>query len=374
MTHSLWEDRSFLGQPDLVVVGGGLTGLFTALHTKRKDASRKVLVLERGPHPSGASVKNVGFACFGSPSQLLYDLDTEGEDVALGRVEERWRGLNELRQALGDAAIGFEPVGGYEVFRKGDPMHAKVAERLGELNGKLRAIFGEDVFSWTDDRIGGLGLNAGHLAWNALEGAVDSGMLMHALLHRVQGEGADVRFNAAVEGWEDQPHGVELHLADGTRIKAGSAVIATNGYARSLAPSTDIVPGRGQVVLTSEVPGLALKGTFHMREGFYYFRHFHGRVLLGGARHLDIAGETTMEEGTTPLIQGDLERMLREVIIPGKDFRIERRWSGIMGFRAHGGPAVVEYLSPHVVLAAGLGGIGVAVGIRVGRRAADLVG
>ncbi|HMN04549.1 MAG TPA: FAD-dependent oxidoreductase [Flavobacteriales bacterium] len=371
--HSIWEEGAFRKTPDLVVVGAGITGLFTALHAKRDAPLRRVVVLERGPHPSGASVKNVGFACFGSPSQLLYDLDTEGEDVALGRVEERWRGLNELRRTLGDGAIGFEGVGGYEVFQQGDPLHAKVAERLDELNTRLRGIFGQDVFSWADDRIGPMGMSAGHMAWNSLEGAVDSGLLMRSLAHKVQGEDVDIRYNTVVEGWEEQADGVLLRLADGSTLKAGQAVIATNGYARTLVPGSDIVPGRGQVVLTSPIPGLALNGTFHMREGFYYFRHYQGRVLLGGARHLDVAGETTMEEGTTALIQDALEEMLRGTILPGQAFRIEKRWSGIMGFRSHGGPAAVEHLSPHVVLAAGLGGIGVAVGIRVGRKAADLV-
>ena len=67
-----------------------------------------VVVLERGPFPSGASVKNAGFACFGSPSELLADLYNEGTDAMLYRVEERWHGLLELRKELGDATIGFE--------------------------------------------------------------------------------------------------------------------------------------------------------------------------------------------------------------------------------------------------------------------------
>lgn len=373
MMYSIWEELSFRNAPDLVVVGAGITGLFTALHAKLKDPHRRVLVLEKGPYPSGASVKNAGFACFGSPSQLLFDLDHEGEEVMLGRVVERWEGLQELRATLGDQAIGYEPVGGYEVFRGGDPLHGKVSERLCDLNRRLKPIFNQDIFRWTDERIRFLGLDAGHLVWNALEGALDSGRLMHTLLQKAQGAGVEVCFGRAVERWEELLDGVELKLAGGDVLKASQTVIATNGYTRTLVPDTDIVPGRGQVVLTSVIPGLQLEGTFHMDEGFYYFRHFQGRVLLGGGRHLDMAGEATMEEGSTPLIQQALETLLRETILPGRGFRIERRWSGIMGFRSQGGPPVVKRLSPHVVLAAGLGGIGVAVGIRVARKAMELV-
>ncbi len=372
--YSIWESRSFRGDPDLVVVGAGITGLFTALHYKRKFRRKRVVVLERGPHPSGASVKNAGFACFGSPSELLHDIDTEGEAAALHRVEERWRGLVELRETLGDAAIGFEAVGGYELFVKDSPLYTRVAERLDALNAALQGIFGKNVFTWADQRIPALGLNADHLVWNPLEGAVDSGMLMRALLAKVQGEGVEVRFSSSVEGWEEEPDGVEFRLADAGTVKAAQAVIATNGYSRTLIPVIDVLPGRGQVVLTSVIPGLQLKGTFHMDEGFYYFREYDGRVLLGGGRNLNKAGETTTEDGTTPQIQTALEELLRQTILPGRAFSIAQRWSGVMGFGSQGGPPVVERISPNVVAAAGLGGIGVAIGIRVGRLAAELVG
>lgn len=367
--ESIWERRSFNRKTDVAVVGAGITGLFTALHYKREFPRKQVLVLERGPHPSGASVKNAGFACFGSPSELLHDLDHEGAEAMLQRVEQRWRGLAELRETLGDANIGFAPVGGYEVFRNDASLYTRVAERFDALNELLHGIFGKAVFSWADQRAVDMGLAAGHLAWNPLEGAVDSGMLMRALLAKVQGEGVEVRFSATVEGWDDGSDGVEFRTRGGGTLKAGQAVIATNGYSRALIPDIDVLPGRGQVVLTSPIPGLKLQGTFHMDAGYYYFRDYDGRVLLGGGRNLDKAGETTTEDGTTPKIQHALEELLRTTILPGRDFTIEQRWSGVMGFRTQGGPPVVEHLSPNVVVAAGLGGIGVAIGIRVARQA-----
>lgn len=372
--ESIWERGSFGDRHDLVVTGAGITGLFTAWHYLRAHPDARVLVMEKGMHPSGASVKNAGFACFGSPSELLRDMDTEGEEAALQRVKQRWRGLNELRQTLGDQAIGFEAVGGYEYFAADSPLYTRVAGRLSALNEALHDIFGCTVFSMADERCARLGLAPGHLAWNPLEGAVDSGMLMRALLRKVQGEGADIRYNATVDRWEDGPSGVELHMRGGGTVKAAQAVIATNGYSRDLMPGCDILPGRGQVLLTSPIAGLKLKGTFHSEEGYYYFRHYQGRVLLGGGRHLDKAGETTTEEGISPRIQAALEKLLREAILPGVEFNIEHRWSGVMGFRPQGGPPVVGHVSPHVVVAAGLGGIGVAIGIRVARQAAGLVG
>jgi gamma-glutamylputrescine oxidase len=372
---SIWEERSFSGETALAVVGAGITGLFTALHYSRKHPDHRVVVLESGPHPVGASVKNAGFACFGSPSELLHDLDTLGETTALQRVEERWHGLLELRQELGDEAIGFEPVGGYEIFRKDNVLYTRVAERFDGLNAALRGILGKDVFVWADDRITAMGLGAGHMTWNALEGAVDSGKLMRALLRKVQESGVEVRFNAKVGSLDGRTTCRSVaNYTMAQRFTPSMLCSPPTVSAERLAPECGILPARGQVLLTNAIPGLSLKGTFHLDEGYFYFRHYQGRVLIGGGRHLDKAGETTEVDGTTPQIQQALEEVLRTLVLPGKDFSIAQRWSGVMGFREQGGPPLVERLSPRSVLAAGLGGIGVAVGIRVARQAVELVG
>ena len=62
------------------MVGAGLTGLFTALHYKRRFPAHRVLGLERGPHPSGARVKKAGFACLSSPREILADIAGRGSD------------------------------------------------------------------------------------------------------------------------------------------------------------------------------------------------------------------------------------------------------------------------------------------------------
>jgi glycine/D-amino acid oxidase-like deaminating enzyme len=148
--------------------------------------------------------------------------------------------------------------------------------------------------------------------------------------------------------------------------------VATNAWTQELLPQLDVVPARGQVLLTKPVPGLRLRGTYHHDEGFYYFRDHAGGVLLGGGRNLDIPGETTALEGTTPLVQDALVRLLDEMILPGTSYTIARRWSGIMGMGPSTGP-IGERTSERVVAAVRLGGMGVAIGIRVARKAAGMV-
>ncbi|MFT3885286.1 MAG: FAD-dependent oxidoreductase [Flavobacteriales bacterium] len=370
---SIWERTGFQASPHVAVVGGGIVGLFTALHYQRRHPDHRVLVLEAGSFPAGASVKNAGFACFGSPSELLHDIIEEGEDRAVARVEERWNGLRELRAELGDAAIGFEACGGHELFRADDPLYTRVAGRFDALNAALRPIFGAPVYAWRDADISHFGLQAGHLAHTPLEGAVDSGRLMRTLLAKVQAAGVLVRTCAPVRKVTEDASGATVELGDGSLVKAGQVVLAVNGYLRHLLPDADVMPGRGQVLLTAPIAGLRLRGTYHADEGYYYFRDYQGRVLLGGGRHLDKAGETTTENTVTPRIQQALEYLLRNVILPGQPFTIEQRWSGVMGFRTQGKEPLVERRTERTVVAAGLSGMGVAIGIRVARRAAALL-
>lgn len=354
-------------------MGAGMVGIFTALHYKRANPRHRVVVLERGALPDGATMRNAGFACFGSPSELMADMAKEGEEAALARVEERWRGLQELRGELGDDRIGFEGTGGYELFAKGDPLYNRVADGFDRLNGALRNIFGKTVYEWRTDRIGDLGLSCEHLAFTGLEGPVHSGKLVSTLLERASESGVEIRFGHEVLALDEQSGKALVRTRDGHTWTADRIVVATNGYAKELLPELDVVPARGQVLVTSPIAGLRLKGTFHAQEGFYYFRDFEGGVLLGGGRHLDMAGETTTEHSTTVLIQDDLERMLHEVVLPGRSFTVAHRWAGIMGFRSAGKTPLVKRLNERVVCAVGLSGMGVAIGVRVARKAARLV-
>ena len=67
---SFWEKDFFIAY-DHIVVGSGIVGLSTAIAIKEKQPNSRVLVLERGIFPTGASTKNAGFACFGSLSEAF---------------------------------------------------------------------------------------------------------------------------------------------------------------------------------------------------------------------------------------------------------------------------------------------------------------
>ena len=134
----------------------------------------------------------------------------------------------------------------------------------------------------------------------------------------------------------------------------------------------NIVPARAQVLVTKPINNLKVKGTFHLEQGYYYFRNIDQRILIGGGRNLDFKSESTMEFGQTSIVQSKLEELLKNTIIPNINFEIDYSWSGIMGIGNKKKP-ILKKLSNNVSCGVRLGGMGVAIGASVGRDLADLI-
>ncbi len=368
---SYWEQQTFLSGIDVAIIGSGIVGLSAAIRVKQQQPQRHVAVFERGMLPSGASTKNAGFACFGSVSELLMDLETHPTEAVLALVDKRWRGLQRLRATLGDAALRYESAGGYELFEPGD-FYNRCADHLPTLNAHLREIIGPTVYQRADTKLATFGFGrVKHLILNQYEGQLHTGRMLAALLDKARSLGVVVYNGAVIQRLEPTGMGVALHLPEGT-VRVGDALIATNAFARQLLPNLDVQPGRGQVLVTSPIPNLRVKGTFHLENGYFYFRNIDGRILLGGGRHLDFAGEATTEFGLTERIQQRLEDLLTTVILPNQPYQIETRWSGIMGFGQQQAP-LVRRVADHVVCGVKLQGMGVALGSLTGQEAADLL-
>jgi len=58
---SYWERDHFVHNIDFLIIGAGIVGYSTAIHLKQSNPGAKVIILERGNLPSGASSKNAGF-------------------------------------------------------------------------------------------------------------------------------------------------------------------------------------------------------------------------------------------------------------------------------------------------------------------------
>ncbi|MFD2100106.1 NAD(P)/FAD-dependent oxidoreductase [Flagellimonas iocasae] len=370
MELSYWEYKTWLSRVDFTVIGSGLVGLNCALQLKEKYPKSKILVLEKGSLPQGASTKNAGFACFGSISELVSDLNSHSEEQVVQLVQKRYAGIQLLRKLLGDKAIGFEKHGGHELFLEDAPdLFETCLDRMDNLNELLRPVFGDAPFVKTKNLFG-FGKIQEHYITHQFEGQLDTGKMMKALLQKCYE--AQIPILNGVEVQDIQEVGDKAHVvAEGFGFDSKHVFVATNGFASKLLKSETVKPARAQVLITQPIKNLNIKGTFHFNEGFYYFRNIDDRILFGGGRNLDIKTEETMEFGETDIIQNSLEKLLKEVILPNQKIEIDRRWSGIMGVGTQKSP-IVKTISNSIHCGVRLGGMGVALGSLVGKELADL--
>lgn len=370
MNLSYWERKTWFEDVDYTIIGSGIVGLHCALTLRENFPNSKILILEKGMLPQGASTKNAGFACFGSISEIIDDLKNHSEEEVIQLIQKRWNGLQLLRKNLGDEAINLKPYGGYELFLKDDESaYSECLQKMPFINELLKPLFRNEVFAKEVDRFNFKGIQE-YVVFNPFEAQIDTGKMMQSLLQKAQSKGILILNQAEVSAFQECKTSVEVTFNDVT-FSTKKLLFATNGFAQKLT-NNQVKPARAQVLITEPIPNLDIKGTFHLDKGFYYFRNIDDRILLGGGRNLDFDGETTTEFGETEKIQNHLEELLKTVILPETDFKIAHRWSGIMGIGTSKNP-IVEQLSDNVYCGVRLGGMGIAIGSLIGQELAELV-
>jgi gamma-glutamylputrescine oxidase len=368
-TVSYWERESFLEKRDYIIVGSGIVGLTCALELKQLNPQASITILEKGFLPAGASTKNAGFTCFGSPSELLDDLNHLNTEDVFKLVENRVNGLTKLRRIVGDKNMVYKEYGSYELFKDTELYH-KCMDNLEYLNKQLKPIFNQNTFEvFTKPKDFGLAKES-LLIKNVFEGQLNTGLMMKNLITLATKAGVEILNGFTVaniakinEGWKV--------LGKQTSIETKKLILCNNAFASKLLPELDVKPARAQVLITKPIKNLKIKGCFHMDRGYYYFRNVANRVLLGGGRNLDFKAEETFEMSTSVKIQEHLKALLKTKILPNQEFEIEHSWSGIMGM-GNSKTTLLKQLDESLFCAIRLGGMGVALGTDVGQKVANL--
>ena len=238
---------------DLCVVGGGYTGLWTALLAKERDPHREVIVVEQYETGAGASGRNGGFC-----SASL----THGFNNGMNRFAQRcrlssgWRARTSTRSKPPIARYGIE----CDWERTGE---LRVAVAPWQFEGmaeeaRLRNDMGDHVEVLSKEEV------QSRIHSPSYEGAlfdidgnalVDPARLVWGLERACQSLGVQIFENSKVEWLEDVEHGVRVHTPYGavTRRRWRSAtnvfpslvrqtrryVVAVYDYALVTEPLTD---------------------------------------------------------------------------------------------------------------------------------------
>ena len=358
---SIWEQAGWVQDPDAVVIGTGIVGMNAALELRSRHPDWHIVMADRSTF-GGASTRNAGFACFGSPSELAEDWTSLGADALQELVEMRWSGLQSLRAMWGDKALSYSPCGAVEVFTDMEEF-GRISAMLPEMNDMLAPILGCSPFqelSATEVTNRGIKNACGAIS-SPLEGALDTAAMVRAMRRRLTQERIEVIYGLQVDGLEPAQHGWHVHTTAGT-VDSPRVFVCTNAWASSLL-DVDVMPASNVVVVSQAMPLLKLNSTLHHDRGYVYARQVHGRLLIGGGRHWDCSDDT---ERTEKLIH-----WAKAHIKGAEDIQIEHHWVGQLGIGAQRMPLVRE-LKQGLFVGVRLGGMGVAIGTHVGKMLARL--
>ena len=366
MNFSYWEHEIWLKNIDFAIIGGGIVGLSSAYHIQMLHPKARVVVFERDFVSAGASTRNAGFACFGSPSEILSDLRQQSHDEVLLTLTRRWEGLALLRTYIDEKEMDFYQADGFELFTADDQISFElVRDQMEMLNQEAEHRIGFRPYSMAENVWGFKGVDA--VIRIKGEGILHPGKMIQAWQKKCAQMGIEFRYGLNIESVIPEERTLVIR---GINIQVKNMVICTNGFARQLMPELDVIPARNQVLVTQEILEEPWNQSFHLREGYVYFRSIGRRVLIGGGRDKFFDSESTdvIAENKENLfyLKNTLEQLLDK-----KNIEIDSQWSGIMGMGKSKGP-IIEKIDDGIFVAVRMGGMGVAIGTWVGKTVGDL--
>jgi glycine/D-amino acid oxidase-like deaminating enzyme len=281
---SYWESSILLKPFDFIVLGAGLTGKQVALKIKKKVPSARVAVVDRSTFSYGASTRNAGFACFGSISEFIMDANDYGEPLLLDLINKRYKGIHQLISEFGAEQIGFQASGGYEMFENNDEFESVISQ-LNHYNDKLESVLG---INQTFNVVENDSMRKSYYSksiYNAHEGKLNSGMLNETIADKMHREGVIPLYGLNIESIGASNNGYTLMTNEGFELVTDQLIVCNNAFATELLPEINVVPARGQIVLTKPIANLPFNGIFHADKGYIYYRTIDNRLLIGGGRN-----------------------------------------------------------------------------------------
>jgi glycine/D-amino acid oxidase-like deaminating enzyme len=336
------------GRPDVVIIGGGVTGCSCALALAK--GGLRVRVYEARRVASGASGRNGGFALRGLAISYSTARERFGADSvrALWRFTERY--LDRMEELAGDA---LRRVGSFRLAEE---------DELETVRAEYEALHEDGLAAeWVDELPASLGRVYRGAILHPGDGSLQPARWVRRLAARAVEAGAEIVEEQRVDSLDD--------------IDADHVVIATDGYTSGLLPQLDdaIQPVRGQVIVTEPLARILYPRPHYARHGFDYWQQTpDGRLVLGGRRDKNLEGEFTNEEAVTEPIQAELEAFAAELL--EEEPRVEYRWSGIFGSTEDQLPLVGQVPGREGVwVSAGYSGHGNVMGLACGELVAQAI-
>lgn len=361
-------------EADVAIVGGGLTGLWTAWYLLERDPSLRIVVLEKEIAGFGASGRNGGWCSALFPRSAASLERTHGRDAALGMRRAMIETVAELGRVTDALGIDCDFVRGGTIAYARSSVQKRAA--LAEIAEAQH--YGVDEIEW-------LGSADVHAA-GALGASFDPqcarlhpAKLVRGLAATLEARGVRIAEHTEVTGVAtgrvETAHGV---------VSADRVIVATEGYTATF-PATRrrILPLYSLMIATEPLPdafwdevGIAHGHSFtdYRHLLIYGQRTADNRFAFGG-RGARYHWGSAIRPGydRVPRVFEHLRRTLVELFPAAADVAVTHSWGGPLGVSRDWHASVSYDPATRIGWAGGYVGDGLSTTNLAGRTLADLL-
>ncbi|WP_326555960.1 NAD(P)/FAD-dependent oxidoreductase [Micromonospora sp. NBC_01813] len=366
---------------DVVIIGAGYTGLWTAYYLARADPSLQIVVLEKEIAGYGASGRNGGWCSALLPSSPSALARRHGRDAAIAMQRAMYATVDEVGRVAAAEDIDCHWSHGGTVTLARTPAQLRRAEA---------AVAETHAYGGTDADLALLDADtaAARCAADGVLGgtytphcaAIHPARLVRGLARAAQRRGVTIHEQTPVLAY-----GPGLARTPTGTVRAPVVVRATEGYTATLpGAGRAVAPVYSLMIATEPLPdevwqriGLA------QRETFSDFRHLiiygqrtaDGRLAFGGrGAPYHFRSRVRPEFDRDPRVFSSLRRTLGELFpVLGDDVAVTRTWGGPLGITRDWTASVGLDRDTGLAWAGGYVGDGVGTANLAGRTLADLI-
>lgn len=350
---------------DVVIIGGGYTGLSAAATTAAAGAS--TVVLEKGSLGAGCSAFNGGQVSTSIKPGLGALSKRFGDATAKAIHHEGIQALERLRELVASASLDcdWQPVGRF--VGATSPRHFERLKALSEVQQRELGIPCELVTRQQQHRELGTDRYYGGLVYPRYA-AVHPARLLRELQRLALQAGSRYCAQAPVTTIDREGSGFRVSTARGV-ISTRHVIVATNGYTGRFSPwhRRRIIPIASQIVATEPLPPQLMRELMprqrvvsDTRRVIVYYRASPDgtRVLFGG--------RSTVFDAPASVYAPRLVQWMRQIFPQLDGTRITHAWAGTVAFTFDTLPHIGEHDGVHYCM--GYCGSGVSLSTWFGHK------
>ena len=361
-------------QAEVVVIGGGIAGLSTALELGRNGM--KSLVLDREPIGWGASSRNGGaLSGAGSLGKVRSDLEQAfGAKFVAELAEEGEQAFEDFEALVKRENLDCDYIRCGRFVGAHAPKAMEGLKRCAEMINKAGGVEEAFVLSrkCVQEEIATTRYHGGMLLLRA--GALHPAKDVRSLARAAEAQGATLASGVEMRGWRREADGGFVVETSRGPVRARHLMLGTNGYTGTEAPwhRRRLIPVASYMIATEELgeervrralPKLRVYGD--TKKILYYFRPSpdYRRILFGG--RASFVDADLRRSAVT------LHRFLTHLIPDLRGVRLTHSWKGNVAFAFDMMPHVGVQEGVHYAMACN--GSGVVTMTHLGKAAAHQI-